>query len=334
MKKVIGLLFGIAVILCPVNADAATIQKEYQVQVNENADIPDTIREDGNTYTLMDTKEEQIKETQNVPVDVEKTFTVDDAGVSKEEAAKKIPDSIAYTPQGSAPMQLSLDKESLMVTAGARKELHQDVIISERQTVNIGTNDIDSLAKSVTKDGKVLPLTSVSYQVVERDERGIPITYRAACYYAEVENVTSEVVSEYKVTARYTGEYEQIKDVGKKITATYQLKEKTAEKKTVLPVAAATGGVILCLAGCIIFFFPNVTVYETDGSSRRVACRKHARFRGNVCMLRIHADNKKEYELLLSHGLYQRIQRRHASIKVNNVLLDTIPDYRFPVTGI
>lgn len=341
MKKIIGILLGITVLLCPVYAEAAqrvgtaqTIQREYQVQVNENADIPETIRENGKTYTLFDTKEETLSEIQKVPVDIKKTFTVDEAGSSKEEDAKKIPESIAYTPEGSDSISLSLDKESLVVTKGAREEIHQDVIVSETQTVTVGTNDIDALAKSVTKDGKILPLTSVSYQVVERDARDIPVTYRASCYYADVETVTKEVVSDYKVTASYTGFYEKQIDSGKKITASYQPEEVKAEKKSFLPAAVATGGVIICFAGCIILFFPNVTVYEITGNSRRVVCRKRARFHGSVCMLRIHADNKKEYELLLSHGLYQRIQRRNASVKINNMLLDTIEDYRFSVTGI
>ena len=337
VKKMVGILFGIAVIFCPMNANAAeTIQKEYQVQVNENANIPNTIRKDGQSYKLLDTKEETIKEIQKVPVDIKKTFTVtvDESEVTKEEAAKKIPDSIEYTPQVGTPVSLSLDKESLVVTKGKREEIHQDVIVSETQTVTVGTNDIDSLAKSVTKDGRVLPLTSVSYQVVERDARGIPVTYRASCYYADVETITTEIVSDYKVTASYTGFYEQQIDSGKKITASYQIQEVKAEKKSFLSVAAAAGGVIICLAGCIILFFPNVTVYEIAGSTRRVVCRKHARFRGSICMLRIHADTKKEYELLLSHGLYQRIRSRNASVKINNTLLDTIEDYRFSVTGI
>ncbi len=335
MKKIIGILFGMAVILCPMNANAAeTIQKEYQVQVNENANIPNTIQENGKSYKLLDTKEEMITEIQKVPVDVKKTFTVDEAEISKEEAAKRIPDSIEYTPQGGTSVSLSLDKESLVVAKGAREEIHQDVIVSETQTVTVGTNDIDSLAKSVTKDGKVLPLTSVSYQIVERDARGIPVTYRASCYYADVETVTTEIVSDSKVTASYTGFYEQQIDSEKKITASYQFEEAKAKKKSFLPVAVATGGVIICFAGCIILFFPNVTVYEITGSSRRVVCRKHARFRRSICMLRIHADTKKEYELLLSHGLYQRIRRRNASVKINNMLLDTIEDYRFSVTGI
>ena len=224
------------------------------------------------SYSGM-TKKEQTYSEETLHTETV-TVTTDSKDLAKILAELK--PTIEYD-DGNASGTLALDHESLKTEAAGYKSSSYTVTATKNYT-GLDRNDSSYIDKTVTKNGRTLSLSNITWTVESTALVGdelVPATYAAVATYSGT--ASSTVATGYITTAEYTGKISASGVASIQYTVTYigtpiVVEEPPEEPEpTGVPIPALLGSGILCAAlaaGLLLFFLmsrKNITVYGTEG---------------------------------------------------------------------
>lgn len=222
--------------------------KEERAATKE--DLPETekeIRENGKDYELLYTEYEDVYEDQETPVTRTEQVVLtseDTSGIAR----SMTEDGVTY----------QLEESSITVEVSKSETLTGTDIIEEYVTYTMPDNDIDRLTRQIAKDGQILDLISVNYQVASASPSGVPLSYTAVCRYAANIEVSETNPVEWTATVIYNGV--KTEQVLKEVVArsTYGVRvEAVVEHTRIHPAVIVTGvtGVAVLGAFFVFLFF-------------------------------------------------------------------------------
>lgn len=255
-------------------------------------DIPETYEYEGKEYKLVsaDIEYSYVKGKKDHPIgNVTETYPLNAGEV------KSIPQ---YVTVGN--ILYVLDPNSLSVQTTVKENIEgSDVLTKETIVENLSDNDLKRLPLEIKEDGVTYELLTVTYTVTEEDEYGIPISYKAHCYYGGLKNYTVSNDTAWEVSAVYTGyrskEYVKSSDIDyvyelreelepeiKVVEPTVTVTEEEEQKNYLLPIViGSTGGILFVVLGGILLTTIPVYAAMSTGDYRYIG--------------RIRLKHRKEY---------------------------------------
>lgn len=139
--------------------------------------------------------------------------------------------------------EYELDEDSLNITVAATEERYGTSRRDTYEDYFYPDNDLDRVAKNITKDGINYKLLEVEYSVSKYDEETgeIPAEYKAHCHYGGTESYSITVPVRWTTPAVYTRQLIETYVASSEVTSIYSLViPKPAEPETEAPTEEPT----------------------------------------------------------------------------------------------
>jgi hypothetical protein len=244
--------------------------------------IEDDFEYDGYIYTYSDiVKSEQ---TYNEQTQHKETVTIETESKNLEDILAALEPTIDFD-DGTSKGTLALDHNSLKTEAAGYSSSSYTVTATKNYT-GLDRNDSSYIDKTVTKDGRTLSLSNVTWSVESTTLVGdelIPATYAAVATYSGtaytskatgyittadyIGTVTSSGVSSIRYTVTYIGTLiETEPDLTKDLTEEPTEEPAEEQKSNLLPIVAGCSAIVMALLLLFLTLFrKNITVYEATG---------------------------------------------------------------------
>lgn len=315
-----------------VTDDKLNCYKTYLVQENEKDTFIENLDKEievfGEKYTFDSYTSEGGTTTDTIDISTTKKITSETNNLNS--IINQLGKTIHYEKDGYIG-EYKLNTENIQIKTnynGFREDLIEETI----NYTGLERNDLDFIPKQTEKDGLILDLLNVEWEVETTKMIGeyeVADLYTAKCYYAGKQRVnypnTYSVTAEYTGTATkeiltpytYTVKYNKLEE--EIPTVTPEIVEK--KENNILPIASGSTVIILVI---LFFLSRNVTVYNyRDGKYVKVG---KTILKNNIINLTKYSMSEvtNKYKLEFSKRLTNKLQGKMITISKGKNKIKTL----------
>ena len=291
-----------------ITKDELNCIKTYLVQDSEKESFINNLEKEievyGKKYNFDSYSFEEGKSVDTI--DIKTTKQIISKTNNLDKIMEQLGNSIKYEKNGYDGEYL-LNPESIKITTN-HNGFKEDLIEKTIEYTNLERNDLEFIPKKTTKDGLILDLLNVEWQVQTNKKVGnyeVPDLYTAKGYYATKKRINYP--NTYTVNAQYNGTAKkEINKPNKYIVKYKKIEEKAPvvekkDNKLVTILGTSTGILVLIV---LLVITRNITVYNyKNGKYTKVG--KTRLHRNNIINLSGYSllEESNKYRIVFSTGL-------------------------------